>query len=79
MYTNKKIKDLIENRNRIVSELDHEIRHEIEKEKKRYKFSYKRFLLLLAVITLPIAMYKLNTKIFPKTSIWSWEYYIKNK
>ena len=73
MYSNENIKKLIEERDK----LDYEIKKEIEKEKAKYKFSYKRAVLMLFIIIFPFIMYKLNTKIFPPTSIWSWEYYIK--
>lgn len=73
MYTNEKIKKLIEERKR----LDYEIEREIEKEKARYKFSWRNFLLVLAATILPFVMVKINEKIFPKDSIWSWQHYIK--
>lgn len=77
MYSNEKIKRLIEERNRIISSLDAEIEQEIQKEKAKYKFSWKMFLLVMSIIILPPIMVKINSKIFPKDSIWSWHYYIK--
>lgn len=77
MYTNEKIKKLIEDRNKQISYFDHEIEKEIEKERARYKFSWKNFCIVLAITIVPFMMYKINIKIFPKDSIWSWDYYIK--
>ena len=74
-YSNEKIKKLIEERDRKVSEMDSEIEKEIQKEKAKYKFSWKRFLFLVAMVIVPAIMFKLNAMIFPKTSIWSWEHY----
>jgi len=74
-YSNDKIKRLKEERNKKISDLDREIEREIEKEKAKYKFSWKRFLLMMSLIILPPVMVKLNGKMFSKNSIWSWEYY----
>lgn len=76
-YSNDKIKQLIEERDKQISYFNSEIEKEIQKEKAKYKISWKRLSLLLALIILPIVAYKINTKMFPKTSIWSWNYYIK--
>lgn len=76
-YSNKNIKRLIAERNSKISHYNQEIEKEIEKEKAKYKFSWKRFSLMMAMIIMPFIMYKINTKIFPKTSIFSWNYYIK--
>ena len=76
-YSNDKIKRLVEERDKKISELDYEIEQEIQKERAKHKFSWKRFGLLLAITILPFVMVELNSKIFPKTSIWSWSYYIK--
>lgn len=72
IYTNDKIKELIKQRN----ELNRQIANEVEKEKAKYKFSWKRFLLMISILTLCISGLHFNKKLFPKTSIWSWEYYI---
>ena len=77
MYLNEKIKRLITERNQQISYYDREIEKEIQKEKARHKFSWSRFALVIFIFIMPPAMYQLNTKIFPKTSIWSWDYYIK--
>lgn len=73
MYTNDRIKKLLEDRNRI----DYEIQKEIEKIKATRKFSWKRFFLMVGTFAFIILMLKLNAEVFPKTSIWSWGYYIK--
>lgn len=77
MYLNEKAKQLIAERDNKISYYNHEIEKEIQKEKARHKFSWKRFLLVVFIFIMPPAMSQLNTKIFPKTSIWSWDYYIK--
>lgn len=73
IYTNDRIKELINQRN----ELNRQIASEVEKEKAKYKFSWKRFLLMVGLFVLFITAIELNKKLFPKTSIWSWEYYKK--
>ena len=76
-YTNDKIKQLIEERDREFARFNAEIQKEIQKERANYRFSWKRLGLLLMVIIMPLAMVKINSKIFPKSSIWSWSHYIK--
>mgnify|MGYP005607936397 FL=1 len=70
-YTNDRIKELKEQQ-RLISL---EIEKEIQKEKARYKFSWKRFLILVAVMLMPLYVY-INVKVFPDTSIWSWKHYV---
>lgn len=70
-YTNDRIKELKEQQ-RLISL---EIEKEIQKEKARYKFSWKRFLILVAVMLMPLYVY-INVKVFPDTSIWSWNHYV---
>ena len=77
MYTNEKIKRLIEERKSIIEKYDAEIREEIEREKAKYKFSWKRFLLMVLCVFVLFTLVEVNKKIFPPTSIWSWKYYIK--
>ena len=77
-YTNDKIKKLIEERDKLISEYNYKINREIDLEKAQYKFSWKRFLLMIGTVALLFSAFELNKKLFPKTSIWSWEYY-KNK
>lgn len=74
-YTNDKIKRLIKERDSIVSKFNKEINEEIQKEKSKYKFSWKRFSLFIISIILCISAIEINHRIFPKTSIWSWDYY----
>jgi len=74
-YTNDKIKQLLSERNATIEKYNLEIQKEIQKEKARYKFSWKRFLLMVGAVFFMVAGFELNKKIFPKTSIWSWEYY----
>lgn len=74
-YTNDKIKKLIEERDAIVSKFNKEINEEIQKEKSKYKFSWKRFSLMIVAIVFMVIGVKVNEKLFPKTSIWSWDYY----
>lgn len=76
-YTNEKIKKLIEERDSIVAKLNKEINYEIQKEKDNYKFSWKRFSLFVLTIIFCISAIEINHRIFSKTSIWSWNYYIK--
>ena len=76
MRRNEKIDRLIDERNKIISALDQEIEKEIQKEEAKYEFSWKRFVLLVSSIILLISMFRLNEVLFPKTSIWSWDYYI---
>lgn len=76
-YTNEKIKKLIEERDSIVYKLNKEINDEIQKEKAKYKFNWKRFSLFVLTIIFCISSIEINHRIFPKTSIWSWEYYFK--
>lgn len=74
-YTNDKIKKLIEERDRKVSEMNSEIEKEVQKEKAKYKFSWKRFSFLVGIPIVTAIMFKFNAIIFPKTSIWSWGHY----
>lgn len=74
-YTNEKIKKLIEERDSIIYKFNKEINDEIQKEKAKYKFSWKRFSLMIGTLLLMIVGIKINEQLFPKTSIWSWEYY----
>lgn len=77
-YRNEKIDRLINERDRKIRELDAEIQKEIEKEKAKYKFSWKRFGLVMCIFLMPVFIHvavHVNKKIFPKTSIWSWEHY----
>lgn len=76
-YTNDKIKQLIAKRNAIVEKYNREIQDEIEKEKARYKLDWKRLFLMIGAVVFMLFAFEINKKIFPKTSIWSWEYYIK--
>lgn len=70
-YTNDRIKALKEQQ-RLISL---EIEKEIQKEKARYKFSWKGFLMVVAVLLMPLYVY-INVKVFPDTSIWSWNHYV---
>ena len=74
-FSNEKIKALIAERNKKVLELDREILSEIEKEKAKYEFSWKRFLLMIGCVAWFVLAVNLNSKLFPKTSIWSWDHY----
>lgn len=75
-YTNNKIKKLIEERDLIIRKFNEEIDNEIQKEKANYKFRWDRFsLMIIAIVFLVIAV-EVNEKLFPKTSIWSWGYYL---
>ena len=74
-YTNDKIKNLIKERDSFVSKINKEINEEIQKEKANYKFRWDRFsLMIIAIVFLVIAV-EVNEELFPKTSIWSWQYY----
>lgn len=73
-YRNPKIDRLIRERDEKVREMNREIEREIAKEKSKYKFSWKRFSVVMLVFMMPVFVH-INKKIFPKTSIWSWEYY----
>lgn len=84
-YTNEKIENLIKERDALIQKHNSEIRkynskirEEIEKEKARYHFDWKRFLLMVGAVLVMFAAFELNKRIFPKTSIWSWEYYMDN-
>ena len=71
IYTNDKIKSLVNQRN----ELNRQIANEIDKEKAKYKFSWKTFLLMLSIfIFIPFAVY-INGILFDEDSIWSWSNY----
>jgi len=75
-YKNDKIKQLLAERNAMIEKYNLEIKNEIAKEKAKYKFNWKLFLLtIVGGVFFPIAI-EVNKKIFPKTSIWSWEYCI---
>lgn len=74
-YRNDKIDRLIKERDEKIRELDREINKEIAKEIAKYKFSLKRFSFMVGCIILMFTCYHYNKVIFPKTSIWSWEYY----
>ena len=74
-YTNDKIKKLIADRDAAIQKFNYEIHREIEKEKAKYYFDWKRFMLMIACAVFMVLAIKVNKKIFPKTSIWSWEYY----
>jgi hypothetical protein len=75
-YSNDNIKQLIEERNALMQKYNSEIQKEIKKEKVKHKFSWKLFLLIVGTVLFMILAVKVNEKIFPKTSIWSWEYYL---
>ena len=77
IYSNDKIEKVIEERDRKISSYNYEIEKEIEKEKAKYIFSWKRFLLIIAIPLVIVIARKINKQIFPETSIWSWEYYMK--
>lgn len=72
---NNKIKQLITDRDAIIEKYNQEIQNEIDIEKSKYKFSWKRFLIVLGLPITMLVSVELNQKIFPETSIWSWEYY----
>lgn len=57
------------------AEKGHKRAVELVKKLPWYKFSWKRFLLMIGVLIFIIIAVSLNKKIFTKTSIWSWEYY----
>ena len=78
-YTNDKIKQLLLERNITIEKYNREIQNEIDKEKAKYKFSWKRFLLMIGAVVFMVVAVELNNKIFPKTSIWNWEYYKSDK
>lgn len=78
-YTNDKIKQLIKERDNAIERYDDEIQKEIEKEKAKYKFSWKRFLLVVGGIVIIISAFYFNKKTFPQTSIWSWDYYFNER
>ena len=78
-YTNDKIKQLLAERNATIEKYNCEIQNEIAKEKAKYKFSWKRFLLMIGAVVFMVIAIEVNKKIFPKTSIWSWEYYMSDK
>jgi len=73
IYSNEKIKNLLEERNRI----DSEIENEIQKERAKYKFIWKRLILLVIICAAVPVMLEINEAIFTSTSIWSWQYWIK--
>lgn len=78
-YTNKTIEQLIKERDETIRQYNSRIQREVDKEKARYKFSWKRFLLMIgSVIAFYLALWG-NEKLFPKTSIWSWGYYNVDK
>lgn len=74
-YSNDKINKMISERDSMIEKYNREIQNEIDKEKSKYKFSWKRFLLMIGSVILIIAAIQINEKIFAKTSIWSWQYY----
>ena len=74
-YTNNKIEQLIAERNAAIEKYNREIQNEIDKEKAKYKFSWKRFLIMIGTVVLMLIGVEAKKKIFPKTSIWSWGYY----
>jgi len=75
-YTNDKIKKLIEERDAIVSKFNKEINDEIQKEKSNYKFRWDRFSLMILTVVFIVIEIEVNEKIFPNSSIWSWNYYL---
>ena len=75
-YTNDKIEKLIAERDAKFEEYNRGIQKEIEKERAKYTFSYKRLVLMIGSLAFMVFAFQLNKKVFPKTSIWSWEHYI---
>lgn len=75
-YTNDKIEQLIAERNDAIQKYNRKIQNEIDKEKAKHKFSFSRFSLLIGGCIFIVMAFELNKKMFPKTSIWSWEYYL---
>lgn len=76
-YTNDKIKQLIAERDSVIEKYNRKIQFEIDLEKRKYKFSWKRFLMVVATCLMPLYVY-INVKIFPDKSIWSWNHYINS-
>lgn len=74
--TNDNIKKLIAERNAAIEKYNHEIQRISDKEKDNREFSWKGLLLMLGAIIFIVTAINLNKKIFPKTSIWSFEYYM---
>ena len=70
-YTNDKIKKLIAQREAI----EQEIEKEYEIEKAKYKFSWKRFFILIMMFIVMVTGVHINGKLFKKGSICSWETY----
>ena len=75
-YNNNKKKKLIEERDAIVSKFNKEINDEIQKEKSNYKFRWDRFSLMILTVVFIVIEIEVNEKIFPNSSIWSWNYYL---
>lgn len=71
-YSNDEIKRLIAERMAI----NRRIQSEIEKEKARYRVNKKSLFFLLFILIFPIIAFVVNKAIFPKTSVWSWTYWI---
>jgi hypothetical protein len=75
-YTNDEIKRLITERDAILEDYNKRIHSEILKEKAKYRLDKKALFLLLFVTIFPFIGFSVNKSIFPKTSIWSWTYWI---
>jgi hypothetical protein len=73
---NDKIRQLISERNSTIEKYNRQIQNEIDKEKEKYTISWNTVILTIVAILLMATAFNVNKKIFPKTSIWSWEYYL---
>lgn len=78
-YLNDKIKQLMHERDNIIKEYNIKIEDEIIKEKAKYKVNYRRLLFMIFSVLFMVMAMEINKIIFPKTSIWSWQYYFSDK
>lgn len=77
-YTNYKIKQLISERDASVERYNREIQKEIEKEKAKYVFKWGRLILMIVTFIWFYTAFYLNSLLFEKHSIWSWQFWFNN-
>lgn len=76
-YTNKKIENLIAERDQMIESYNKQIEKEIQFEKSKHVFDWKYFLITIGLSAGLILAIKLNEVLFSPNSIWSWDYWLK--
>lgn len=76
-HQNEKILQLISERDSKIREYNQQIQLELDKEKSKQRFDWKYFIFSISLVLLFFSAIELNKQLFPKSSIWSWSYYLE--